>query len=75
MVYGKLAAVEGPGKLHLVDLTTGKDVVIAPSSGLGLPATIGPRGLVYVVDRFYPVRRAQGKLTFVPMAKLVADLS
>lgn len=69
-VYGKLAAVEGPFKLHLVDLTTGKDVAIAPSSGTVSPAAIGPRGLVYAVN---PHRR--GRLIFVPMAKLLALLS
>ena len=70
-VHGRLAAVEGPARLRLVDLTTGKDAAIAPSSGLGCPAALGPRGLVYAVDRSF---KGPGKLVFVPTAKLLADV-
>lgn len=66
-VHGHLAAVEGSSSLHLFDLATGKDKVVAPTSGLGCPAAIGARGLVYAVDR-----RKTGELTFVPTARLLA---
>jgi hypothetical protein len=65
-VHGRLAVVEGPSSLRLVDLTTGKDVSFAPTS----PAAIGPRGLVYAVNRF----KSPHKLIFVPTAKLLADV-
>lgn len=63
--HGNLAAVEGPYRLHLVDLETGNDVKIAPGSGTGAATSLGPRGLVYAVN---PDNR--GKLVFVPTAKL-----
>jgi hypothetical protein len=66
-VQGRLAALEAPGSLRLVDLTTGKAVAIAPSSGA--PPALGSRGLVYAVNS-----RTTGKLVFVPTAKLLADL-
>lgn len=69
-VYGHLAAVEGAYRLHLVDLDTGKDVAIAPSSHTVCPVAIGPHGLVYAVNP-----HNTGKLVFVPMAKLLAKLS
>ena len=69
-VHGQLAAVEGPSKLHLVDLTSGKDVTIAPASHTGSPPAIDSRGLVYALD---PHLNGPGKLVFVPMAKLLAD--
>ena len=68
VVHGRFAAVEGPGSLRLVDLTTGKDVAIAPSSVA--PPALGSRGLVYAVDRF----KGPGKIVFVPTAKLLADV-
>jgi hypothetical protein len=67
-VHGRFAAVEAPGSLRLVDLTTGKDVAIAPSS-CARP-TLGARGLVYAVNRFKGV----DKIVFVPTARLLADL-
>jgi hypothetical protein len=70
-VHGQLAAVEGPSKLHLVDLTSGKDVTIAPASNTGSPPAIDSRGLVYALD---PHLNGPGKLVFVPMAKLLADV-
>lgn len=64
-VYPRFAA---PRALHLLDLRTGKDVVIATAiGGYQHDAAIGPRGLVYVVNSG-PHR----KLVFVPTAKLVA---
>lgn len=71
-VYGQFAAVEGSSKLHLVDLKTGKDDAIAPSSRIGCPAALGPRGLVYAVNTSFS---GPGKLVFVPTAKLLALVS
>jgi hypothetical protein len=68
-VYGHVATVEGPFRLHLVDLNTGKDVMIAPASRTGSPTAIGPHGLVYAVNP-----HNTGKLVFVPMAKLLTML-
>jgi hypothetical protein len=67
--YGRLAAVEGPSRLRLVDLDTGKDVSFAPTSRLCCPPAIGPHGLVYAVDKSF---KGPGKLVFVPTAKLLA---
>lgn len=63
--YGRFAAVEGR-QLHLVDLTSGADEVLAP--GVGSPAALGPKGLVYATRG----NGQHGKLVFVPMAKLPA---
>lgn len=71
-VHGQLAAVEGPGSLHLVNLATGKDVVIGPSSHTDSPPALDSRGLVYA---FNPHVKSPGKLVFVPMAKLLAAAS
>jgi hypothetical protein len=71
-VYGRFAAVEGSSSLHLVDLKTGKDEAMAPSSRIGCPAALGPRGLVYAVNRSL---NGPGKLVFVSMAKLLAATS
>jgi hypothetical protein len=68
-VHGDLVAVEGPSRLHLVDLDTGKDVMIAPASHTDSPPAIGPRGLVYSVNPHY---NGPGKLVFVPTARLLA---
>lgn len=77
-VYGRLAVYSvdprraAPRKLHLLDLTTGKDVVIARAIGSGYnsrDAAIGSSGLVYAVDS--GGRHPKGKLVFVPMAKLL----
>jgi hypothetical protein len=68
-VHGQLAAVEGPSRLHLVDLTTGKDATIARASGTDSPPALGPTGLVYALDPHFD---GPGKLVFVPMAKLLA---
>jgi hypothetical protein len=69
VVHGRLAALEGPASLRLVDLTTGKDVSIARAS-VARPA-LGSRGLVYALD---PRHNSPGKLVFVPTAKLLADV-
>jgi hypothetical protein len=67
-VQGRFAALEAPGSLRLVDLTTGKGVAIGPSSGAR--PVLGPRGLVYAVNR----NKGADKMVFVPTAKLVADV-
>ncbi len=67
--HGQLAAVEGPGSLHLVNLATGKDVVIGPSSHTDSPPAMDSHGLVYA---FNPHVKSPGKLVFVPLAKLLA---
>lgn len=67
--FGNLAAVEGPYRLHLVNLATGKDVAIAPSSRTDSPPALGARGLVYTVNLHY---KGPGKLVFVPMSRLLA---
>jgi hypothetical protein len=68
--YGTVAAVEGWADLHLVNLDTGKDVVIAPSSQTGTSTALGPQGLVYALNS-----NTAGKLVFVPMAKLLQLVS
>jgi hypothetical protein len=64
-VYRSVAAVEGPFRLHLVDLDAGKDVVIAPASQTVCPPALDGHGLVYAVN---PHNR--GKLVFVPTARV-----
>lgn len=67
VVHGRFAALEGSASLRLVDLTTRKDVSIAPASAP--VAALDSRGLVYAVA---PSRKGPGKLVFVPTAKLSA---
>lgn len=68
--YGNVAAVEGWSDLHLVNLNTGKDVVIAPSSQTGCSTALGPQGLVYALNS-----DTAGRLVFVPTAQLLALVS
>jgi hypothetical protein len=68
-VHGDFAAVEGPFRLHLVDLNSGKDVTIAQASHTGSPPALGSQGLVYALNPHY---NRPGKLVFVPTAKLLA---
>jgi hypothetical protein len=70
-VHGQLAAVEA-SKLDLIDLQTGKDKAIAPSSR-GCTAALSPRGLVYAVNPNSD--RKPGKLVFIPMGKLLAAVA
>jgi hypothetical protein len=65
----------GPRKLHVLQLKTGKDVVLATGEGpypytQGDDAQIGPLGIVYAVNT-----KAHGKLVFVPMARVLAAVS
>jgi hypothetical protein len=73
-LYGRLA-VEGSSNLHLLDVTTGKDVVLARhggGSGYGSQTpVIGPRGVVYAVSTSPSAKRPHGRLIFVPMARLL----
>jgi hypothetical protein len=63
-----------PENLHLLNLATGKDVVIATTRNSRLrDLAIGRRGLVYAVNPSRDNRPA--KLVFVPMAKLLATVS
>ena len=82
-VYGQLAVYStysygSNRKLHVLRLTTGKDVVLATGRGTGYyghDAAIGPRGLVYAVNYHEHGRLSEperGKLVFVPLAKLLA---
>ena len=63
-----------PENLHLLNLTTGKDVVIATTTNSRYrDLAIGRRGLVYAVN---PLKDNQpGKLVFVPTTKLLAAFS
>jgi hypothetical protein len=66
----------GTQKLHLLDLATGKDVVIAHAPGNGGYITaMDSHGLVYSANPYTPRKKAHGKLVFVPTAKLLAALS
>jgi hypothetical protein len=67
----------GIHRLRLLDLTTGKDVVIASSRGFGggLIPVLGPRGLVYADNSYLKGHKPHGKLVFVPRAKLLAAVS
>jgi hypothetical protein len=63
-----------PENLHLLNLTTGKDVVIATTTNIHYrDLAIGRRGLVYAVNPYK--NSGAGKLVFVPMTKLLALLS
>jgi hypothetical protein len=82
-VAGRLAAYSAfahpfhagrPENLHLLNLATGKDVVIATTRNSRLrDLVIGRRGLVYAVNPSKDNRPA--KLVFAPMAKLLATVS
>lgn len=69
----------GHEKLYLLDLTTGKGVVLGTANkGLYRYLVMGRKGLVYVVNRWdhSPSSGASsGKLVFVPMARLVSMVS
>jgi hypothetical protein len=64
VAYGRFAAVAGK-RMHVIDLTTGKEVMQTPSSGF--PAGLDSHGLVYAASH-----GRGGKLVFVPMSKLLA---
>jgi hypothetical protein len=67
--------IGGTQRLHLLDLATGNDVVIAHAPGNGgYIAAMDSHGLVYSADPYTP-KKARGKLVFVPTAKLRAALS
>ena len=76
-VYGHLATYSvdtfsfPSRRLHLIDLSSGKDVVLAKSLAVASrDSALGPRGLAYVVDYYPRGKPAHGKLVFVPMARL-----
>jgi hypothetical protein len=66
-VHGRFAAVVGK-RVHVIDLTTGKEIMETPSCGS--PAALDSHGLVYAASR-----GRGGKVVFVPMAKLLAALT
>lgn len=63
-VHGRFAVVVGKG-LHVIDLTTGKEIMEQHSSGA--PAALDSHGLVYAASH-----GRGGKLVFVPMSRLLA---
>jgi len=74
-VSGQLAvySVGTARTLHVIRLTTGKDVVLVTARGSGYwshDAAMDAHGLVYAVNY-----RDHGKLVFVPTAKLLARVS
>jgi hypothetical protein len=85
-LYGQVATyiVVGPGRtsltLHVVELRTGKDVVLAREKSP--PATFGfvnvqieAPGLVYAVNEYTNKLGGYGRLVFVPMARVFAAVS
>lgn len=64
--YGRFAAVVGR-RVHVIDLTTGKEIMTAPSSGS--PAALDRHGLVYAAN----AGGGHGKIVFVPMSRLLAS--
>jgi hypothetical protein len=75
--FGRLAVYSAGQRLHLLDLATGKDVVIAhaPGNGGGYITAMDSHGLVYSANPYTHEKKAQGKLVFVPTAKLLAALN
>lgn len=74
-VYGKHA---GPRALHVLQLRTGKDVVLARGVGpypyaQGDDAQIDRLGVVYVLNRWTKMPR--GHVVFVPMARVLRTVS
>ena len=81
-VYGQLAVYSAYSygsnrKLHVLQLTTGKDAVLATGRGTGYyerDAAIGPRGVVYLVNYHEHGRLSEpmrGKLVFVSLATVL----
>jgi hypothetical protein len=73
--YGKYA---GPRALHVLQLRTGKDVVLARGVGpypyaQGDDAQIDRLGVVYALNRWTKMPR--GHVVFVPMARVLAAVS
>ena len=85
--YGQLAVYRVDPRsaaartLHVMRLTTGKDVVLATGRGSGYysrDAAIGPRGLVYAITYREHARSGtpeRGRLVFVPLAKVLRAVS
>jgi hypothetical protein len=69
----------GSAKLHVLDLTTGKDAVVASlreSAYRDRDLAVGGRGLVYAVNHFKSrLGKPSGKLVFVPTAELLRLVS
>jgi hypothetical protein len=80
-VYGHLATYSvdtfsrPARRLHLIDLNSGKDVVLAKSLEIaGRDTALGQRGLAYVVNYYPGGKPVHAKIVFVPMGKLLATL-
>ena len=62
-------------RLHVVDLSTGKEVVLPVSQHSGRDAVVGRLGLVYAVNKLYfgvqPPRRT-GTLAFLSTARVLS---
>jgi hypothetical protein len=73
--YSVFTRCEGSSaELHLLDLITGKDVMLATDRGsLYRDLAMGRRGLVYVVNHLkdYRSSSSSGKLVFVPTVELL----
>ena len=81
-VYGHLATYSvdtfsrPARRLHLIDLNSGKDIVLAKSlENAGRDTALGQRGLAYIVNYYPRGKPAHGKLVFVPMEKLLGMVS
>ena len=63
---------------HVIDLSSGKEMVLSASWYLGRDAVVGRLGLVYAVNRLYfgvqPPKRT-GTLVFLPTAKVLSMLA
>jgi hypothetical protein len=73
-VYGRFAVVTGVHRLHLLDLRTGRDSVIASAADSGYnnrAAAIGPLGLVYAANSSPSSGPMRGRLVFLPANKLL----
>jgi hypothetical protein len=77
-IYSAYPKYANPRALHVLQVKTGKDVVLARGVGpwpysQGDDAQIDRLGVVYVVNRWTKVH--QGHIVFVPMARVVAAVA
>lgn len=65
-------------RLHVVDLSSGKEVVLPVSQHYGRDAVVGRLGLVYAVNRLYfgaqPPKRT-GTLVFLPTSRVLVGIA
>jgi hypothetical protein len=74
-VYSAYSRYQKVRRLHVLQLTTGKDTVLTKGAGTiwNQGAQLEAPGLVYAVDK--PGLREVGELVFVPMARVLAAVS